>query len=285
MADNSLLPTYYVSHFARQYVTVALSGDGGDESFAGYRRFFHALRAERMAGMGLLPAWRTARRLGIAAEGWLNPRRRGRRYPATRADEMLEHEGLARYRHLIALFPDADKERLITPALRAAAGSDGTLAYLSGAFGPTSADALNRYLALELGTYLPEDILFKVDAASMAVSLECRSPFLDHRLVEFGARLPGRYKMGFPGRHKHILKAAFADWLPRGFLDRPKKGFSVPVAAWLRGSLAGQLRESLLGSGTLDAWIRGDTTARLVEEHLDGRRDHGARRVGHLARA
>ena len=126
-------------------------------------------------------------------------------------------------------------------------------------------------------TYLPEDILFKVDIASMANSLECRSPFLDHRLIEFAASLPGRYKLSALGRHKHVLKEAFRDWLPAGFMDRPKKGFSVPLGRWLKEDLAGMVRDVLVDKHLLAPWFRQQEVERTVDEHLSGRGSHSTR--------
>jgi len=277
MADSSVMPTYYVSKFARDRVTVALTGDGGDETFAGYRRFYQMRRIEWLERHGLMPLWRGLRRLTVTLENRLRSDRVQRRFPATRADEMLTLAGLDRYKHLLAFFPDADKESLLTPEFRAAVPKSEVTAYLAAHFSTRGSDELNRYLNLDLTTYLPEDILFKVDAASMAVSLECRSPFLDHKLIEFAASLPGRYKLSRAGRHKHILKEAFADWLPRGFMDRPKKGFSVPLARWLREDLAGVVRETLLDRKSLSAWFRQDAVERYVKEHLSGRASHANR--------
>src|SRR5262245_65895272 len=125
---------------------------------------------------------------------------------------------------------------------------------------------LKRYLYLHLTLYLPQDILFKVDVTSMACSLECRSPFLDHKLIEFAATLPGRYKLSTAGRHKHILKEAFADWLPPGFMDRPKKGFSVPLTRWLREDLADMMRDTLISTKQLARWCRQDVIERCVSD-------------------
>jgi asparagine synthase (glutamine-hydrolysing) len=277
LADNSVMPTYYVSQFARSGVTVALTGDGGDEVFAGYRRFYQMRRLEWMAKRGLTPAWSGLRRLTIALENLSRPEKRGRRFPATRADEVLAMEGLERYKHLLAFFPDTEKEQLLTPHLRERIGKSNTTEYLAGHFGPASGDRLNRYLYLDLTTYLPEDILFKVDVASMANSLECRSPFLDHKLIEFAAALPGDYKLSRTGRHKHILKQAFADWLPKGFMDRPKKGFSVPLSRWLKEDLGDMMRDTLVSRKTLAAWVRQDVVERYVDEHLSGRGSHSSR--------
>jgi asparagine synthase (glutamine-hydrolysing) len=274
MADNSVMPTFFVSRFARERVTVALTGDGGDESFAGYRRFYQMRRLDWLAGRGLIPAWSGLRRGAIAVENRLRSNRRHRRFPATRADEALSLQGIERYKHLIALFTDAEKRSLLTPAFAAQVTPGGPGRYLDERLGTRGSDELNRYLRMEATSYLAEDILFKVDAASMAVSLECRSPFLDHRLVEFAASLPGRYKLSATGRHKHILKEAFAPWLPKGFMDRPKKGFSVPLTRWLREGLSEVMRETLLGRRTLEPWIDQASVKRMVDEHLDGRASH-----------
>ena len=277
LADNSVMPTFCVSQFARTQVTVALTGDGGDEVFGGYRRFYQIRRAEWLARRGLTPLWRGLRRVTVAVENRTHPGGRRRSFPASRADEMLSMRGLARYKHLLAFFSDTEKNSMLTPELRAAIGASRTTDYLAAHFGRAGDDMLNRYLYLDMTTYLPEDILFKVDIASMANSLECRSPFLDHRLIEFAAALPGHYKLSARGRHKHILKEAFKDWLPPGFMDRPKKGFSVPLGRWLKEDLAGMLGDTLVDKRTLAPWFRQDVVARAVADHLSGRGSHSAR--------
>src|SRR5581483_889128 len=191
LADNSVMPTYYVSRFARTGVTVALTGDGGDEVFAGYRRFYQIRRLEWLARHGLIPAWRGLRRLTVAVENRANPKKRLRRFPVSRADQMLTLSGLARYKHIHAFYSDTAKETMLTPEFRSRARASRTTDYLASHFERPGEDVLNRYLYLDMTTYLPEDILFKVDATSMATSLECRSPFLDHKLIEFAATLPG----------------------------------------------------------------------------------------------
>jgi len=277
MADSSVMPTYYVSRFARSQVTVALTGDGGDEVFAGYRRFYQMRRMDWLARMGVIPMWRGLRRLTVAVEDRAHPDRPRRRFPATRADQMLTLDGTARYQHLLAFFTDEDKQALLTPAFLQATAGSRPGAYLDEHFRPAGGDIVNRYLHLDLTTYLPEDILFKVDIASMASSLECRSPFLDHRLIEFAATLPGDYKLSRSGRHKHILKEAFRDWLPPGFMDRPKQGFSVPLARWLREDLGDMLRETLLVRQTLAPWFRQDAVRQQVEDHMAGRTSNAMR--------
>ncbi len=278
LADNSILPTFYVSRFAREQVTVALTGDGGDESFAGYRRFYQMRRADVLGRAGLTPLWRGLRRLTVALENRLKPQRPKRRFPATRADEMLSMRGAEAYKHLLAFYPDTAKEALLTPAFKARRGASRTTAYLDQALARAAdADTTTRWGYADLVTYLPEDILFKVDIASMAVSLECRSPFLDHELVEFAHSLPGGYKLSAAGRHKHILKEAFKDWLPAGFMDRPKQGFSAPLARWLREDFGPLLRERLLDQRTLAPWFDQAQVARYVEEHLAGTGSHSQR--------
>jgi asparagine synthase (glutamine-hydrolysing) len=277
LADNSVMPTFCVSQFARSQVTVALTGDGGDEVFGGYRRFYQIRRDEWLARRGLTPLWRGMRRITVAVENATHPGRRRKHFPASRADEILSMQGMARYKHLLAFFSDAEKESMLTPELRAAIGASRTTEYLASHFDRPGDDVLNRYLYLDMTTYLPEDILFKVDIASMANSLECRAPFLDYKLIEFAAGLPGHYKLSGAGRHKHILKEAFKDWLPAGFMDRPKKGFSVPLSRWLKDDLADMLRDTLVDKRTLAPWFRQDVVEHTVNEHLSGRGSHSTR--------
>ncbi len=226
LADNSVMPTYYVSQFARTGVTVALTGDGGDEVFAGYRRFYQIRRLEWLSQRGLLPLWRGLRRMTVALENRARPQKGRRRFPSTRPDEMLALDGLARYKHLLAFYSDSEKQSMLTPELRARIGHSATTEYLAERFERPGEDVLNRYLYLDLVTYLPEDILFKVDIASMANSLECRSPFLDHKMIEFAASLPGRYKL-----------SRTAQAHPQGSLRRL-------AAAWLHGPA----EEGILGA-------------------------------------
>jgi asparagine synthase (glutamine-hydrolysing) len=276
-ADSSAIPTYYVSKLARSGVTVALTGDGGDEAFAGYRRFYHASLAQRLSDTGLLPTWRLARRTTSALER-LARGGKGPAFPHTRADQGLGLPPAERYEHLIAYFTRAEKEALVTHLFRERAGPVDTAALVGQWLARASgADRINRHLYVDLHTYLPEDVLPKVDICSMMNSLECRSPFLDHHLHEFAMRLPGHYKMAWPHRHKHILKEAFKDWLPPGFMERGKMGFSIPLARWLRTDLADLVRERLLVEPTLAPWINAEPVKRQVEEHLSGKASHSKR--------
>lgn len=277
-ADNSILPSYYVARFARQGVSVALTGDGGDEAFAGYRRHLHLLRAETLDRFGLLGSWRGLRRMTVALENGVRSKHKRRSFPHTMADQMLGLSGVERFRHLVAYFPEAEKGDLLSSAFRQSL-DENSLVPISAALARSAkcSDRMNRWLHVDAMTYLPDDILAKVDIASMAVSLECRSPFLDHRVVEFAASLPSSYKVTHRGRGKHILKAAFADWFPPGFLERKKMGFSAPTASWLKGDMQSMLRETLLGSRQLREWINPVTVNHLVETHMSGRQSQAKR--------
>jgi asparagine synthase (glutamine-hydrolysing) len=271
-ADSSALPTFLVCEHARRFVTVALGGDGGDETFGGYERYrAHALAAR----LDRLPA--AVPRMSARALRLLPSGRREPRSPAFRAARFLETSGLdaaERYGRLMEIFP---------AQLRAALWSEDALAELgaprsAGAvLGPPRAPGLLGLQLLDLETYLPGDLLVKADLASMASSLELRSPLLDHELVELGLGLPERLKT-HGSRGKVALRQAFAADLPEEVLRRGKRGFGVPVARWFRE----ELRE-LAGDTLLDARARGRGLFRptaveeLLREHAAGEADHGAR--------
>lgn len=276
-ADNSILPTYHVSRFARQDVTVALTGDGGDELFGGYRRHHHIWRVESLEKLGLLPLWRNLRRATVSLENRFGSSKTRRIFPHTHADQMLTMEGVARFRHLVAHYSQQDKTNLLTPHFQQLAGDASLESLLPPWQRAAAADTLNRWLYVDSQTYLPDDILAKVDIASMAVSLECRSPFLDYKVVEFAMSLPGRYKLTPGGRHKHILKEAFKDWVPPGFFDRHKMGFSAPLPTWLRGDLAPIMREAIANNATLSEWFDTRKLNRLLDEHIAGPHSHSKR--------
>lgn len=277
LADNSAMPTYYVSRFAREHVTVALTGDGADETFAGYKRFYQGALLDRIQRSGLMPAWRGLRRVTVALENRARPAKGRAPFPSTRMDEATFLAGIDRYKHLLAFYPDPEKEAVMTPEFRARVGMSRTSDYLASHMARAAgADGINRYLYLDTVTYMPEDILFKVDIASMLPSLECRSPFLDHELIEFAASLPGRYKLR-GSRGKHILKEAFKAWLPEGYMERGKMGFSAPLPAWLRHDLAPLLRERLLGEQRLAPLVSQDVVSRYVDEHTAGTTSHSKR--------
>jgi asparagine synthase (glutamine-hydrolysing) len=270
-ADSSQIPTYLVSRFAREQVTVALTGDGGDELFAGYRRHHLAgrvwnrtrhlpasLRRGAGASLGGLPTafWtRTARLLGKRGGHWGGVIR-----------DQLRSAGAARsYDELYCSYLDEWAfQHSPVPADRPAFPLD------PGGDAPD----LVRALYCDSVSYLPDDILCKVDRASMAVSLETRVPFLDHRVAEAAARIPLRMKIrGKDG--KLILKHLLARELPRGLFERPKSGFSVPVGEWIRGALR-PWAEDLLDPKSLrsEGWFDVDLVQARWREHAAGVRDH-----------
>lgn len=276
LADNSTVPTYFVSQMARKHVTVALTGDGGDEVFAGYKRFYQINLLDTLEKTHTLPLWRMGRKLTVAIEDWARKRPNKRQFPASKADEALFiADGMDRYKHLLAFFTDQAKQNLYTPEFRNNVGKSMTTDYLAQHFAQSKGtDTVNRHLLLDMTTYLPEDILFKVDVCSMLNSLECRSPFLDYKLIEFVSSLPSDYKLKFPNQHKYLLKQAFKDWLPEGFMNRGKKGFSAPMADWLRGDLKNLMKERLLEEKKLSHWIKQPMIEQYIDEHLSGKKSH-----------
>ena len=254
-ADASAIPTYFVSQLARAHVKVVLSGDGGDEIFAGYDRYVvdHRRRhLDRLHRLGMRPLLAGASR--VLPEG--TP---GKRFLH---DAALPRIG--RYLSSVTHWSDAALAGLLsTDGAHALTGSDETFAahIARGRALPFPA----RLQHLDVATYLPGDILTKVDRMSMAHSIEARVPLLDHTLVEFAARLPAG--MAFAnGAGKHIFKRALAGIVPDAILHRPKKGFSVPLAFWFGAGLADFIGDHLLGRPTLAAgWVDGPATARLFE--------------------
>lgn len=240
-ADSSQIPTYLVSQLARRHVTVSLSGDAGDELFAGYTRYFRA--ADRWRALQRVPAG--VRRFGSAMTAVLaGPLARSGTHDwamrLARAAPVLGSQSLeALYRQDIAHVRRPEAWVLDSAALATAFTEcdDPRL------------DSLHRMMALDTVTYLPDDVLAKVDRAAMAVSLETRVPFLDHELVEFAWRLPAALKTQ-DGRGKWPLREILYRHVPRALVDRPKMGFGVPVAEWLRGPLR-EWAEGLLGADLL----------------------------------
>jgi asparagine synthase (glutamine-hydrolysing) len=266
--DASVLPTHLLSRFARTEVKVALGGDGADELLAGYPTFV----AERAAGLfRRLPA--SARALAGAAVGRL-PVDHGNISLDFRLKQFLRGAGEAAplaHQRWLGSFSGPEIARLLVGAEALDVEAEHVLR--AGGLAP-GADPLTRSLALYQDTYLPDDILSKVDRASMACGLEVRAPFLDARLVDSVQALPAGFKYG-RNQTKRLLKGAAAGRLPPSILERGKKGFGIPVARWLRGPLA-PLLDSLLSRERLErqGLFRPDEVARRVEEHRAGTRDH-----------
>jgi asparagine synthase (glutamine-hydrolysing) len=257
-ADSSALPTYFVSELARRDVTVALSGDGGDELFAGYTRYADTMRRGTLpAAMRPLPAL-AGRMLPHGAYGRNRLLDLGRswqgRYATTVAFPIEVGVGGVARRELTRLLPPFSE--LLG---RWFAGTEGR-------------DRVTAMTMADMQTYLPGDILTKVDRTSMAVSLEARVPLLDHPLVEFAASLPGDLKLR-DGTGKWIFRKAIRSLVPDIVLQKPKQGFAVPLERWFRSELRGRI-EALAQGGPALEYVDERAVARLVGEHLRGRRDH-----------
>lgn len=264
--DVSALPTFLLAQLARRSVTVALSGDGGDELFAGYS---HYLEARRQQVFDLLPP--PLRRHLLRPLSERLPRGM---YGKNYLRHIALESGWDRLLNSLTL-PLPLKQELLTPEVQAQVKSLDTGAFLEQALGTQDGfSPLERALYLDTKMGLPGDMLTKVDRMSMAHSLEVRVPFLDHVFVEYVARLPLRFKLrGFTT--KYILKKAFRDWLPAETLARPKMGFDVPLRHWFRRELRDYLQDVLLGSRAAGrGYFRMESVRSLVGEHLRGRRDH-----------
>ncbi len=277
-ADASLVPTYAVSAAGQKAITVALTGDGGDEAFGGYKRYGILGFAERARRMGVLPAWKAIRKGTLLFERFVNPRRRQKRYPAGPADHVLEIDNpVEQYLMLTRIFGPEAIAAIVQPGFHARWDPGDTVRPLEQRWAEfEGADAICRWMDLDRNFFLAEDVLHKVDISSMAASLECRSPFLDHRVVEFAATLPAAFLVDpLRKRGKQLLKSAFREWLPAAVLDRPKMGFTPPVADWLRQELRAVLADQLLASGTFFDVFKKEPVAWLVEQHRNGSSSHG----------
>ncbi len=266
-ADSSAVPTYYVSKAARELVTVALSGDGGDELWAGYAR--HRVEQwEQNARSALGPAAAAAGLLGRALPLSVKGAR-SLRHLAARPDQAYA------LKHAYGMFEPDAKARLYSGDFGAALRHCDPFAAFRDVYRRCqSRDALDRGLYVDVHTYMVDDILTKVDRMSMAVSLEAREPLLDHRLLEFAARVPTSLKLK-DGRGKYLLRKALERRVPRDIVARGKHGFEAPIGEWLRGPLA-PMAESLLADGRLrDRGVfNQQEVSRLWTEHRDGRADH-----------
>jgi asparagine synthase (glutamine-hydrolysing) len=269
--DSSAVPTYYVAQMTRRYVTVALNGDAGDENFGGYDRYVANLLAaafDRWPGAGLL-------RRGVRWGLHLLPRSGRRTSFLTRGRRFLD--GLTesperRYARWICHFYGDRKEELLQSEFRAILGEDDTLEVLLAAYRESDApDFADATLAADAALYLPDDLLTKVDIASMAHSLEARSPFLDHEFMEFAATIPSDLKV--QGREKKlILKRALTGLLPDEILHRPKMGFGVPIDHWLRHELKDLAYDTLLSPrAQARGYLRPEVVQRYLDEHTRGR--------------
>jgi asparagine synthase (glutamine-hydrolysing) len=272
-ADSSAIPSFYVARMSRERVTVVLNGDGGDECFGGYRRYLAMARTQRI----IVPA---SVRPFLASAGALLVTRTKAGSPfrkAGRVMELLGHPASRRYARLMSYFSPRQKFDLYSDEMRERLAGVDSYTLMDEAFAASRADSdVGRFIDVDVNTYLPGDLLVKVDIATMANSLEARSPFLDHHLMEWAAGLPTDLKIR-AGVTKYILKRAVAEWLPPELVHRPKMGFGVPLAAWLRSELR-DLSWDVLTDLTARSrgLFRPEEVVRLLKEHAGGH-DHSSR--------
>ena len=275
-ADSSAVPTYYVSQITRQPVKVALTGDAGDEGFAGYPRY----RAVKLAQwFDRLPRFV---RGALAGRFWerlpASVKQKTLRRRLRRLFLALNLPPRERYARWCAIFDDERKRALCSPELNAELENVPSWKIFDEEYEKVpELDFLGQTTFVDYMRYMPDDLMVKVDIASMAHGLECRAPFLDHKVIEFIGTIPTDLKMrGFTS--KYLLRRAFGHMLPPELLKRPKMGFGVPISDWFRGELKDFLREILLDHTALHrGYFRPEAVRTLVEEHVQSRYDHGYR--------
>jgi len=274
-ADSSAIPTYRVCELARTKVTVALSGDGGDENLAGYRRHRWHMYEERVRSR--IPQWFRGPIFGLL--GYVYPKAdwAPKVLRAKTTLQALARDTLDAYLHSVSIIPETQRARIFNNAfVRELNGYRAREVFHKYALNAPTDHPLSLIQYLDMKTYLPGDILTKVDRASMAHALEVRVPILDHEFVEWISGLPPQLKLD--GRSgKHILKKAMELHLPKEILYRPKMGFAVPLANWFRGPLRDHVRNAVLGSVLADTEIFDMRyVARVVDDHQRGLYDHSA---------
>ena len=273
-ADSSAIPTYYLSKVTRQHVTVALNGDGGDEAFAGYERYVAMVMAERYQ---TIPAMLRRRLIDPVVRAMPEPANaRSRLGRLRRFLSAAGRERSERYLRWSGAISEEVKRDLCAPGFLEQADRLCTPDLMRTWFsGNGDLDIVDRVLKADTENYLPNDLLVKVDIASMAVSLEARSPFLDHHLLEFAVTVPGSYKLrGLTT--KRLLRRALKDILPAENIGRAKMGFGVPIGRWLRGELRELLRGAILSErGAHRGYFKSETVRFIYEQHQSGKRDWG----------
>jgi asparagine synthase (glutamine-hydrolysing) len=271
--DTSALPTYLLARETRRFVTVALNGDGGDEGFAGYQRYARIHRWSRwgslIRGSGLHAITGLASRADRWAPRWLGRRIEG-------VHEMSDVDLATRYAWLTRVFSLRERRRLYREPFAALAmpGRERICPWMEDE--RSGVDDLDRLLFTDSMTYLPDDLLVKVDIASMANSLEARSPLLDHEVLELAASIPAGAKLRH-GSLKRLLKEAFRDRLPAELLRQPKRGFGSPVQEWFRGPRVPFARETLLAQDArVREWLRPAAVTGMIESHQNSQEPRGS---------
>lgn len=274
-ADSSAIPTYRVCQLARKHVTVALSGDGGDESFGGYRRYRMHLMEERMRSA--LPGALRRPLFGLLGKVYPKADWAPRVFRAKTTFEGMARTPVEAYFHSVSILRGPMREQLFSAKMKSELGGyNAQEVFERHAARAGTDDGLALIQYLDIKTYLVGDINTKVDRASMAHSLEVREPLMDHELVEWLATLPSDLKIkGQEG--KYLLKKAMEPMLSDDILYRPKMGFAVPLARWFRGPLKQRLRDAVLGPRlAATGWFNAEYLRHLVEAHLNGARDYSA---------
>lgn len=274
-ADSSAIPTYRVCQLARKQVTVALSGDGGDESFGGYRRYRLHMMEEKMRGA--LPLGVRQPMFGMLGRLYPKADWAPRVFRAKTTFQALARDSVEAYFHSVSILRDDMRHRLFSPRFgQELAGYNAIEVFRRHGAAANTDDPLALIQYLDLKTYLVGDINTKVDRASMAHSLEVREPLMDHKLIEWLATLPSSLKVkGQEG--KYLFKKAMEPMLPKDVLYRPKMGFSVPLARWFRGPLKQRVRDAVLGENLAATGIFNQAYLRhLVDAHQSGARDYSA---------
>lgn len=275
-ADSSAVPTFYIAQQTRASVKVALTGDGGDEAFGGYQRYVEWRRIaliNRVLPRGLRAKFASmeySRFADSSVDVLMRRLRRGLRVASL--------DGLSRYVELISYFPPEERDELYTDEFASAMADEHTAQVLAPAWEarPRMTD-LDRLLCTDFENYLPDDLLVKVDITSMYHGLEARAPFLDHRLLEYAASLPDNLKVR-RGETKYLLKRAALRRLPPEVVLRPKMGFAVPLADWLRHDLREYATDTLLSRASLSrGYFNPRSVHRLLDDHLKGRVDNANR--------
>jgi asparagine synthase (glutamine-hydrolysing) len=272
-ADSSAVPTYYVARETRKHVTVALNGDGGDESFAGYERYAAMRLAEsyhRIPAVLRDTVLRQAIRLMPSAEI-----KRSRVRDVKRFVEAASLPKVERYLRWVSVFDSQAKQDLSTENFKRETKANSAASIIDPWFARANGSGIvDAALLTDIMTYLPNDLLVKVDIATMANSLEARSPFLDHHVIEFAASLPEKYKLrGLTT--KYLLKKVLKKLLPTENLTRRKMGFGIPIGHWFRGKLQPFLRETILSESAMKRGLfKPEAVKRLVELHTRGERDY-----------
>lgn len=272
-ADSSAIPTYRVCELARKRVTVALSGDGGDENFAGYRRYRMAMGEQRVRS--LLPLGLRKPTFGFLGAVYPKADWAPRVLRAKTTFEALARDLVEGYFHGVSILPDRVRDQLFTDKFRRELqGYRAIEVFRAHEKNAPTDDPLSIIQYIDMKTYLPGDILTKVDRASMAHALEVRVPLLDHQFVEWVSGLPSTVKLK-AGEGKDIFKKSLKPYLSDDILYRKKMGFSIPLGAWLRGPLRDKVRAAVLNPALLDTGIFNEQYLRqMVDQHNSGTKDH-----------